>query len=149
MTSYPVLLTLAVVAACAAAPPPASLDSVRQEPNLEHRSSLALEYALAMSDIAPKAYRDGKSAQLDNALKEVASGAELALESLGKTGKVARKSPKYFKRAEIATRQVIRRLDDLAESMNVDERAAVAQARARVAAVRDNLIEQLMARKPK
>jgi hypothetical protein len=54
---------------------------------------------------------------------------------------------KYFKKAELRTRELIRRLDGLAHLVSVDERDAVGKVREHVAEVHDNLLKGIMSKK--
>ena len=63
--------------------------------------------------------RDGKGGRGREELEE---SVELAHTSLNQTGKNPRKSPKYFKQAEIATRDLLRRLDSFQGEMSFDDR---------------------------
>jgi hypothetical protein len=94
------------------------LSSVREEPKLEKRSELALEYAEAAIDTARDAYQQGRFEQAQAALAEVREAVDLAYESLVATGKNPRKDSKHFKNAEKATRQILRRLQGLRDAMS-------------------------------
>ena len=73
----------------------------------------------------------------------------LAYDSLKQTGKEARRDPKFFKRTELATRQMLRRIEGMAESMNFEDRSLVDKLRERVAAIHENLLQDIMAKKKK
>jgi type II secretory pathway pseudopilin PulG len=94
------------------------LSSVREEPKLEKRSELALEYAEGAIDTARDAYQQGHFEQAQAALSEVREAVELSYESLVATGKNPRKDSKHFKNAEKATRQILRRLQGLRDVMS-------------------------------
>jgi hypothetical protein len=128
----------------------ASLDAAKAEPNLEKRSSLALDnaqHALKSAQDAYLAQNDMK--QVAASLEEVSASVELAYDSLQQTHKVPSKSPKYFKKAEIETRELLRRLDDLREQMSVDDREPLDKARATVQKVHESLLEGIMGGKKK
>lgn len=134
----------------AAAPAWASLDAAKAEPNLEKRSSLALDNA----DRALKSAQDAYLAQSDMkqvgaSLEEVSASVELAYESLQQTHKIPSRSPKYFKKAEIDTRELVRRIDDLREQMSVDDRDVLDKVRAAVQKVHESLLEGIMGGKKK
>jgi ElaB/YqjD/DUF883 family membrane-anchored ribosome-binding protein len=123
----------------------ADLATIKAEPNLEKRAEKALDNA----DDALKAAQDAYNEQYDLkktelALKEVSDSVELAYESLVATGKNPSRSPKHFKRAEIKTRELMRRLDDLRARMGTNERQSVEDARHVVQKVHDNLLEGIM-----
>src|SRR5262249_28753804 len=82
----------------------ADLAQLKAEPNLEKRSKRALDYAEATLKEARTAYGNGDTAKSTTLVGEVRESVELAERSLKETGKNPRKSPKYFKKAEIETR---------------------------------------------
>ena len=71
---------------------------------------------------------------------------ELAFESLEESGKNARNN-KYFKRAELRTRELMRRIDGLRESVSFDDRALIDKLRDRVIDVHDELLKSIMGKK--
>src|SRR5258708_37326788 len=123
------------------------LGSIKNEPNLEKRSELALEYANTALDKAREAYVAGDIAKTEAALGELRESVELAYQSLEGTGRDARRSPKFFKRAELKTREQLRRLDGRHQSVSFDDRALVEKVRDRVAEINDNLLRGIMGKK--
>lgn len=138
------------LAVLAVAPAWASLDAAKAEPNLEKRSSLALDNAGRALKAAQDAYlsEDGMK-QVGASLEEVSASIELAYDSLQQTNKVPNKSPKYFKKAEIQTRELLRRIDDFREQMSVDDRDAIEKVRGTVQKVHESLLEGIMGGKKK
>jgi len=122
--------------------------SVKQEPNLEKRSDLALKNAGAALDTARDAYSAGDLAKTQGALEEVSESVELARESLESTGKNPRGAGSY-KRAEIATRQLLRRLEGLKQVMSAVDRDVLDPVEAKVTGVHDRLIQAIMGKKKK
>ena len=123
------------------------LGAIKQEPNLERRSDLALQYANSALDTARDAYTAGDIDKSGAAIEEVGSSVDLAYDSLEQTGKDPRRSPKFFKRAEMSTRQLLRRLDGMIESMSVADRFLAEKVRGRVADVPENLLKGIMKKK--
>jgi len=123
------------------------LAAIKTEPNLERRSQLALDNANVALASARDAFSSGDNGKAQAAVDEVGESVDVAYESLQKTGKSARRSPKFFKRAELATRDLMRRLDGMRDSLSVADRPMVESVRDRVARVHDELIEDLMGRK--
>lgn len=123
------------------------LNTVKQEPNLERRSDLALEHANEELDVARDAFNDNDMVKMRAALEEVTDSVNLSYQSLTDTGKDARRSPKFFKRAELKTRDLLRRLDGLDQMVDVDVRASVDRVRDRVSEVHDNLLKSIMSKK--
>jgi len=124
----------------------ADLTSVKAETNLERRSDLALDYANAELDQAREAYNEGDAAKLQAALDDTRASVELSFQSLEETGKNARNN-KYYKRAELRTRELLRRLDGLRDMMGFEERSLVEKVRDRVAEVHDDLLKGIMSKK--
>ena len=137
-------------AVLAAAPAWASLDAAKAEPNLEKRAVLALDNAGRALRSAQDGYlAQGDMKQVGAALEEVSVSVELAYDSLQQTHKVPSRSPKYFKRAEIETRELLRRIDDFREQMSVDDRDEIDKVRAVVQKVHESLLEGIMGGKKK
>ena len=124
------------------------LSTIRNEPNLEKRSDLALEFANSALDSARDAVNAGDSAKVQAALAEVRQSVELSWHSLADSGKYARNN-NFFKRAEVRTRALLRRLDGLRDTSGVDDKPAIEKVRARVADVHDELIQGIMGKKGK
>jgi hypothetical protein len=140
----------AIALACAlAAPARADLKAAMAEPNLEKRSKLALDNAEAAYQTVRSAYEKGDNAQAGEAAKEFVESIDLAYTSLTGTGKDPRKSPKWFKRAEIETRDLLRRLTGFQEQMSFDDRPLLDPAKAKLQQVHDNLLVGLMEGKHK
>jgi len=123
------------------------LASVQQEPNLEKRNQLAIECANSALDAARTAYQANDMDKTRASLDEVGEAVSLAYSSLKQTGKEARRDPKFFKRTELATRQMLRRIEGMAESMNFEDRSLTDKLRERVAAIHEDLLQDIMAKK--
>jgi hypothetical protein len=123
------------------------LAAIKTEPNLEKRSELALENASAALDQAREAYNAGDLDKMQLALSEVGESVDLAFQSLEDTGKDARRNPKFFKRAEIKTHELLRRLEGIREAVSYQDRALFEKLRDRVAQVDDNLVKGIMSKK--
>jgi hypothetical protein len=74
---------------------------------------------------------------------------DLADKSLKDTGKDPRKSSKWFKKAEIGTRDLLRKMDAFEREMNFTDRGMLSQVKARVQRIHDNLLEGIMEGKKK
>lgn len=120
------------------------LAAVKSEPNLEKRSERALDNAYMALTAARDAYEHGDTAKTQSALEEVGESVDLAYDSLSQTGKDPRKSPKYFKRAEMKTRELLRHLDELRESMSLVDRGPLDRVRAHISDIHDNLLQGLL-----
>lgn len=125
----------------------ADLTAVKAEPNLEKRSEKALNNADAAFKTARDTFQAGDWKTVAAALDEVRQSVELAWESLRQSGKNARKSPKYFKKAEVRTRELSRRLNDFGQQLGVDDRPAVEKVRQRVDEIHEELLLAIMSRR--
>ena len=143
MTGKRFVLALALTLAGRAAAS-TELDAVRAEANLEKRSKLALDNAASALRSAREAYQAGDTATVTTKTDEIGESVDLAYNSLTETGKNPRKSPKWFKHAEMETRELTRRLEDFAQQMNYNDRAILDKTRARVEQVYDELLTGLM-----
>jgi len=123
------------------------LDAIRQEPNLERRSDRAMENANGALDRAREAYKTNGTEPANTALMEVGDSVDLALDSLETSGKDARRNPKFFKRAELSTREILRRIDGLRDAMDPHDRGVVEKVRDQVSRAHEELIEHMMGKK--
>jgi phytoene dehydrogenase-like protein len=122
----------------------ADLAKARAEQNLERRSKLALDNATEELQAARESYRNGDSEKVAAHVAEVGESVDLAYESLKQTNKDPRRSPKWFKNAEISTRNLLRKLDTFQQDMSFNERAGLDQVKARIQQVHDELLVGLM-----
>ena len=114
---------------------------------MERRSERALDNASMAMDAAREASMAGDTAKIAAGLEELRDSVDLAYQSLVDSGKSARRDPKYFKRAELKTRELIRRLDGLAQAVDASDRALVDTVQERVSKVHDDLIQEIMRKK--
>lgn len=142
-------ITFLMVWLAAAAPLAADLKQAMAESNLEKRSKLALENADTAYQSMRAAYEKGDNKATAAAIAEIKESVELAYTSLMNTGKDPRKSPKWFKRAEIGTRDLLRRLNEFQRDMSFDDRPMLDSAKADIQKVHDNLLLGLMEGKQK
>ena len=127
----------------------ADLKQAMAEPNLEKRSKLALDNAAAAYQTARAAYDTGENEKVATAATEIIESVDLAYTSLMKTGKDPRRSPKYFKQAEIETRSLLRRIETFQQQMNFGDRELLDKTKAKVQQVHDDLLVGLMEGKRK
>ncbi len=127
--------------------PGADLAIVRSEPNLEKRSEKALENANRAIDEARAAYKNSEMSTFEALLHEVQESTELSYQSLEDTGKAARRSPKYFKRAEMKMHSLAKRLDGLSMEVNLEQRPEVDAVKKTVSDLEDKLVFEIMTRK--
>ena len=127
----------------------ADIDSIRNEPNLERRSELALVNAGTAMDAARDTYRAGDVAKTQAALGEVGASVDLSYDSLVEGGKDPRKHPKFFKNAELKTRELLRRLEDMQRAVSMEDRAMVVKVRDSVSDIHDKLLSGIMTKRKK
>jgi hypothetical protein len=127
----------------------ADLKRALAESNLEKRSKLALENAETAYDAMRAAYEKGDNQATAADAAEIRDSVDLAYKSLNATGKDPRKHPKWFKRAEIQTRDLLRRLGDFQRDMSFNDRPLLDGVKARVQQVHDSLLMGLMEGKRK
>ncbi len=147
LTARPGIPALAAAAALALFWPgecSADLKKAMAQPDLEKRSALALDNALAALSAARKAYDGGEMDSVKADAAEIQESVELASTSLRQSGKDPRKHPTYFKRAEISTRDLSRRLESFAADMSYVDRPVFDQLRKRVQQIHDEILEELL-----
>jgi len=127
----------------------ADLKAVLAEPNLEKRSQLALNNANSAYKAARAAYEKGEADQVAAGIAEIEESVDLAYTSLTNTGKDPRRSPKWFKRAEIDTRDLLKHLDAFEHDMGFNDRPMLEKVKAKVQKVHDDLLVGLMEGKRK
>jgi hypothetical protein len=123
---------------------PADLKAALAEHDLGKRSKLALDSAGSALKEAREAYQKGETAAVTAAVQEFEESVELAWDSLESTGKNPRKSPRWFKQAEIETRNLLKKLDTLEHDMGFEDRPVLDKAKARLEKVHDDLLKGLM-----
>ncbi len=144
-----ILMLLALGAGPAGGLLHADLKTALAERDLGRRSKLALENAGAAMKAARESYQKGDNAALAAAAQEIEDSVGLAWDSLESTGKNPRKSPRWFKQAEIETRNLLKKLDSLQHDMGFEDRPVLDKAKARLQQVHDDLLTGLMEGKSK
>ena len=127
----------------------ADLKAALAERDLGKRSKLALDNAAANLKEARNAFHHGETAELTAAVAEMRESVDLAYDSLKSTGKDPRRSPKWFKQAEIATRDLIKKVDTLQQDLNFQDRGMLNDLKTRLQQVHDELLLGLMEGKKK
>jgi hypothetical protein len=121
----------------------ADLKRALAEPNLEKRSGLALENASAALKLARAAYDRGDNDEVAKEAAEILESVELASTSLNQSGKNPRRSD-WFKKAEISTRDLSRRLQDFQDQMSYVDRPLLDKVKERVQKVHEELLLGVM-----
>jgi hypothetical protein len=123
-------------------------NSVLAEPDLEKRSELALKVAEDSITAAAKAYAAAaEPSALQQHLTTVEEMTRLSLKSLQDTGKPASKKPKYFKRAELKIRSLLRRMNTLSDEVSADDRPLVEAAKKVMTETHDQLLHDIMSKR--
>ncbi len=122
----------------------ADLSRARAEQNLEKRARLALENADETLKAANQAYDAGDTKQSFALLDEVAVSVDLALTSLKDTHKDPTKRYQPFKKAEVKTRNLLRRLASFSDEASISDRPPIEKVRIGVQKVHDELLQGVM-----
>lgn len=138
------MLWITVAALAAAAPQRGTMAWVMAESNLEKRSRRALEFSAAVLMAAVKAYDAGNWEQTMARVEEMRQGVALARKSLKDSGKDPRRSPRYFKDAEIRTRQLLREFEDFRQKMGIEERERLEPVRAYLQESNEEFLQSVM-----
>src|SRR5258706_10443981 len=99
------------------------LAAVNSEANLEKRADKALDHAAHLISTLRDTYNSGDLKKLGQLLDEITTSVELCRKSLEDSHKNPRRSPKYFKKAEMRTHDFERRLERFQTDMNAGDRA--------------------------
>ena len=124
------------------------LASVGNEPNLEKRSELAMKNADSAVTAVRDAAQKGDDAALKSALDELRASVDLAVASLEKSG-VKPRGSRYYKKAEQAAGQLLRRLNGLLQSVSVVDQEAIKPEQVHVSEIHDRLLGDIMGKKKK
>ncbi|WP_031498339.1 hypothetical protein [Bryobacter aggregatus] len=124
-----------------------SLEEIRNLPDAEKRYQAALALASANLDEARLSSTNGTTAVTKEKLEMAAEATELSLKSLEAMGKRPYQNTRNYKRAELRTREFLRRIDTLLKDASVEDRDALQSAHERVNAVHEALIEGVMSKK--
>jgi hypothetical protein len=135
------------VSPLAAEEPKTGLAAIEAIPQLEKRAQKALEHARQIAKRVVSAYTEGGAARGEPLLDEIRHAVELARKSLYETGKDPARKSQPFKKAEIATRRLLRDLDDIEKDLRFDEREYLTKVRTRIAEINEELLMAIMAKK--
>jgi len=124
----------------------ADLAAIKAEPDLNHRSELALMNADEKIDAARQAYQAGDEAAVQAAIQEVSDSVALCYSALEQTHEAPRKS-KYYKRAELKVSALMRRLSGFRDEVSFEYREQVEAALKRLSDIHDELLSDIMSRK--
>ena len=117
------------------------LASVKAEPNLEKRSEKALIFAGELLTLMRGELDRNDVEEIKEQLKGIQAAVDLSVDSLKATGKNARRNPKYFKRAELKLRELLRRLETFRRDLGFEDRPVLDKVTAHVGKKIDELVE--------
>jgi len=141
------MTTLLFVWILLSAPVPSSLSEVKADPNPDHRAKAAVDYAAVAEKNAEGAYAKGDFQALAVELQNMEESLEAAQQALTASGKTPGRNPGPYKYAELHSRELLIRLGDLEQKMDVSERDSVERVKAKVQELHDAWFEGIMGRK--
>ena len=123
----------------------------RRAPNRTWKSAPSWRWITptAMLQAARDAYQKDDNAGVSADVAELQESVDLAFSSLNDTHKDPRRSPRWFKYAEIQTRDLLRKLDTFQQDMSFQDRPLLDKVKEDVQQVHDKLLLGLMEGKPK
>lgn len=120
------------------------LSAIRAEPNLERRAHQALEHAAECFNEAKTAYAAGQVERTGAQLQELQDSVEVAYRALDQTGKDPRRHSHPFKMAETETHDLLRRMEGLENTMDLDDRKLMDGPKAKVREVHDEWLNGII-----
>ena len=123
------------------------LAAVNAELNLEKRADKALDHAASLISTLRDTYNAGDMKKLGGVLDEITSAVELCRKSLEDSHKSARRSPKYFKKAEMRTHDFERRMERFQHDMGAMDRPVADKTVDHLRKVHDGLLNDMMGKK--
>jgi len=123
---------------------PADLQSIKNEPNPEKRSRLALAYADTALTEARNAYNNQDMKVTEAKLAEVQQSMELAQSALSSTGKKPGRSPGPYKYAETKSRELLRRIQGLKDEMDASDRGLIEPVQNKVQEIHDAWLDGIL-----
>ncbi|HEY3825969.1 MAG TPA: hypothetical protein VGL82_15495 [Bryobacteraceae bacterium] len=130
-----------------APPAPSSLDQVKADPNPEHRAKAAIDYAALAEKNAEAAYAKGETQTVEAELKNVEGSFDAAQDAFAAAHKTPGRNPGPFKYAELHSRELLIRLGDLEQKMDISERGNIAALKGKIQEIHDAWFEGIMGRK--
>jgi hypothetical protein len=99
-----------------------TLDKVQAEKDPIHRARAAVEYAVIAERAAEQASGQGDTALLKASIADMVTAMELARDSFAASGKTPSRNPGTFKSAELRSHEILHRLADLKDKLDIDQR---------------------------
>ena len=130
-----------------AAPIPTSLDQVKADTNPERRAKAAVDFAAAAEKNAEAAFAGGDMKAVGAELNTMKESMETARDSLVASGKTPGRNPGPYKYAELRSRELLIRLDDLERRMFLEDREMITIPKASVQEIHDAWFDGIMGKK--
>jgi hypothetical protein len=124
-----------------------TLDQVRADNNPEHRAKAAVEYATLAERAAEAANDNGDTARLTADIQSMVEAMELARDSFAAAGKTPNRQPGSFKGVEILSHQLLHRLSDLQNKMDLDQKAILDGPIMKIQEIHDAWFDGIMGKK--
>jgi hypothetical protein len=124
-----------------------TLDQVRADNKPEHRAKAAVDYAALAERAAESANDNGDEARLTADIKSMVEAMELARDSFVAAGKTPNRQPGTFKGVEILSHQLLHRLSDLQNKMDLDQKAILDGPIMKIQEIHDAWFEGIMGKK--
>jgi hypothetical protein len=126
---------------------PPTLDQVRADSNPEHRAKAAVDYAALAERAAESANDSGDEARLAADIKSMVEAMELARDSFVAAGKTPNRQPGSFKGVELQSHQLLHRLSDLQNKMDLDQKATLDGPIMKIQEIHDAWFDGIMGKK--
>jgi hypothetical protein len=124
-----------------------TLDQVRADGNPEHRAKAAVEYAALAERAAESANESGDEARLAADVKSMVEAMELARDSFTAAGKTPNRQPGSFKSVELQSHELLHRLADLQNRMDLDQKAVLDGPIMKIQEIHDAWFDGIMGKK--
>ena len=124
-----------------------TLDQVRADGNPEHRARAAVEYAALAERAAELANENGDDTRLAADIKSMVAAMELARDSFTAAGKTPYRQPGSFKSVELQSHQILHRLTDLQNKMDLDQKATLDEPIMKIQEIHDTWFDGIMGKK--
>ncbi len=135
-------LWLLLVSVLSAQQSPPDLQAQAEAAHGKKRAELFMAVAEQRLDQASRLFNEGKNDEAHEAVKRSVAASQEA-------GDAARKSHKRLKQTEISVRQIVRRLTDLSNTLEFDDREAIKPSVEKLEEIRRQLLEEMFGKKKK
>ena len=118
-------------------------DKLRRQTDPVDRTKTQIKISDLLLTLISDAVRSNAIERMEARLDDYVSAIQDAHQTMMKTGRDAHRKPKGFKELEIALRQQVRQLDDIARGLSFDQREPVEKAREEATSIREELLKAL------